>query len=64
LADRILIMSARPGRIKEIVDVAQVFGRPRTVEMIRSSPQYGKLFARVWGQLRGEVTAGQAGVLK
>jgi NitT/TauT family transport system ATP-binding protein len=57
LADRILVMSARPGRIKEIVDVTQVFGRPRTVEMVRSSRQYGELFARVWGQLRDEVLA-------
>jgi len=55
LADRIMVMSARPGRIKEIVDVAAVFGRPRLVEQVKSSPQYGELFARVWGQLRHEV---------
>ncbi len=55
LADRIMVMSARPGRIKEIVDVAAVFGRPRVVEQVKSSPQYGELFARVWGQLRHEV---------
>jgi NitT/TauT family transport system ATP-binding protein len=55
LADRILVMSARPGRIKEIVDVGQVFGRPRIVEEVKSSPQYGDLFGRVWGQLRDEV---------
>jgi NitT/TauT family transport system ATP-binding protein len=55
LADRIMVMSARPGRIKEIVDVASVFGRPRQVEQVKSSPQYGELFARVWGQLRHEV---------
>jgi NitT/TauT family transport system ATP-binding protein len=55
LADRILVMSARPGRIKEIVDVEEVFGRPRIVEEVKSSPQYGDLFGRVWGQLRDEV---------
>jgi NitT/TauT family transport system ATP-binding protein len=55
LADRILVMSARPGRIKEIVDVQQVFSRPRVVEQVKTSPQYGDLFARVWGQLRDEV---------
>ena len=32
LADRILVMSARPGRIKDIIDVTSVFGRPRHVE--------------------------------
>jgi NitT/TauT family transport system ATP-binding protein len=57
LADRILIMTARPGRIKEIVDVQQVFGRPRVVEEVKSSPQYGDLFGRVWAQLRDEVQA-------
>jgi NitT/TauT family transport system ATP-binding protein len=50
-------MSARPGRIKEIVDVSQIFGRPRVVEQVKSSPQYGELFGRVWTQLRDEVTA-------
>jgi NitT/TauT family transport system ATP-binding protein len=57
LADRILVMSARPGRIKEIVDISEVFGRPRVVETVKSSPQYGELFGRVWTQLRDEVTA-------
>ena len=57
LADRIMVMSARPGRIKEIVDISEVFGRPRQVETVKSSPQYGELFGRVWTQLRDEVTA-------
>jgi NitT/TauT family transport system ATP-binding protein len=57
LADRILVMSARPGRIKEILDISSVFGRPRVVEVVKSSAQYGELFGRVWGQLRDEVRA-------
>src|SRR5690349_1336952 len=57
LADRILIMSARPGRIKELLDIQQVFGRPRVVEDVKSSAQYGELFGRVWAQLRDEVRA-------
>jgi len=60
LADRILIMSARPGRIKEILDVGAVFGRPRRVEVVKSSPEYGELFGRVWGLLRDEVLAAAA----
>jgi len=60
LADRILIMSARPGRIIEIVDVASIFGRPRQVETVKSSAQYGELFGRIWGQLRDEVAAARA----
>ena len=37
LADRILVMSARPGQVKEIIDVDMP--RPRT----RSNPRYGEL---------------------
>lgn len=61
LADRILLMSARPGRIKDIIDVREVFGRPRVVEQVKSSPEYGELFGRVWSQLRSEVEAAAAG---
>ena len=57
LADRILVMSARPGRVKDIVDVGRVFGRPRQVDSVKSSPHYGEVFGRVWGLLRDEVTA-------
>jgi NitT/TauT family transport system ATP-binding protein len=60
LADRIMVMSARPGRIKEIVDVSAVFGRPRHVMEVKSSAQYGELFGRVWGQLRDEVVVASA----
>ena len=57
LADRIMVMTARPGRIKDIIDVDAVFGRPRRVEALKSSKEYGELFGRVWGQLRDEVNA-------
>ena len=59
LADRIMVMSAQPGRVKDIVDVGAVFGRPRRVEAVKSSEQYGELFGRIWGQLRDEVVASQ-----
>ncbi len=57
LGDRILVMSARPGRIKEMIDVASVFPRPRHLESVRGSSHYGDLFARIWSQLRNEVRA-------
>jgi NitT/TauT family transport system ATP-binding protein len=60
LADRLVIMTARPGRIKDIIDVTKVFGRPRTVEAVKESPRYGELFGRVWEQLRSEVLASSA----
>jgi NitT/TauT family transport system ATP-binding protein len=55
LADRILVMTARPGRTKDVIHVGEVFGRPRSVERVKSSSQYGDMFGRVWNQLRTEV---------
>jgi NitT/TauT family transport system ATP-binding protein len=56
LADRVLVMSHRPGSIKTHVDVARVFARPRAVQEVRSSPKYGELFGQLWTALRDEVT--------
>mgnify|MGYP001795540548 CR=1 FL=1 len=57
---RVLVVAARPGRGKDVIDGASVFGRPRHVETVKSSPQYGELFGRVWGLLRDEVIGAQA----
>jgi len=57
LADRIVVLSARPGHIVDTVDVGAIFARPRDVERVRSSPQYGELFARVWSHLRSSAVA-------
>ena len=53
LGDRILVMTAHPGRVKAIVDVA--FPRPRSVLELRALPEYGELVYRIWGYLRDEV---------
>jgi NitT/TauT family transport system ATP-binding protein len=58
LADRVLVMTAAPGRIKREVIVP--FPRPRDFRAIRSEPAYGELSARLWDELREEVL--QAGV--
>lgn len=58
LGDRILIMTAQPGRTKQIVDVP--FGRPREVLELRSQPAYGELVYSIWGQLRDEVQRARA----
>lgn len=52
LADRIVVMSGRPGHIlsEEAVDLP----RPRDVLSLRSDPRFGELFARIWGLLRAE----------
>lgn len=57
LSDRVLIMTARPGRVKEIIDVAQYFPRPRNVEEIKGSATYGEVYGRIWGALKEEVFA-------
>jgi len=57
LADRVLVMTNRPGRTKSIIDVAGIFPRPRDVEAIKRSPEYGLVFAQIWEALRDEVIA-------
>jgi NitT/TauT family transport system ATP-binding protein len=53
LGDRIVLMTAHPGRIKTIVEVP--FPRPRDVLALRKDPAYGALVFRIWGELRDEV---------
>ena len=55
LGDRIVVMTAHPGRIKTIVEVP--FPRPRGVLELRKNPAYGALVFRIWGELRDEVIA-------
>ena len=54
LADRIVVMSARPGRVLAEVEVP--FSRPRD-EGIRHSAAFWELHERLWGLLRNEVQA-------
>ncbi|HYJ13171.1 MAG TPA: ABC transporter ATP-binding protein [Thermomicrobiales bacterium] len=54
LADRIVVMSAQPGTVRDIIDVP--FGRPRTMDSVRTDPAFGALFAQTWDLLRDEVT--------
>ena len=53
LGDRIMVMTAQPGRTKQIIDVP--FERPREVLALRARPAYGELVYSIWGQLRDEV---------
>ena len=49
LGDRVAVMSARPGRIKEMIDVP--FEHPRDVETVRADPRFAELRAHIWRQL-------------
>lgn len=49
LADRIIVMSHRPGRI--LAQIKVPFARPRDLVSIRKDPQYAKITARLWDLL-------------
>ncbi len=55
LGDRVALMTHRPGRIKELIDVG--IPRPRDPEGVRASPRYATLRRYIWNELRPEVTA-------
>jgi len=49
LGDRVAVMTARPGRIKEILDMP--FGGARDGEVVRADPRFAELRAHIWHQL-------------
>jgi NitT/TauT family transport system ATP-binding protein len=57
LADRIILFSARPGRIKDIFDVD--FARPRDAVKVRETPRYAELFQHIWHSLGEEFVKGR-----
>lgn len=59
LGDRVVAMTARPGRIKRIVDVP--FTRPRDTRSVRASETYGRLVVDLWNILEEEVMRARAG---
>jgi NitT/TauT family transport system ATP-binding protein len=55
LADRVLVMTYRPGKIKRFVDIA--LPRPRTSEIV-GSDAFGHFVAQIWNDLREEASRG------
>ncbi len=55
LSDRVVLISARPGRVKAVyrVDLA----RPRHVEEAMAHPRFMALFQEIWASLKKEVLA-------
>jgi len=53
LGDEVVVMTARPGRIKEVIPVD--LPRPRSFDLV-STPEFGKLFDRAFHLIRDEVT--------
>jgi NitT/TauT family transport system ATP-binding protein len=55
LGDRIVVMSSRPGRVREVLDVG--LSRPRNVHAARTTARYAELRQHIWEELRPQVTA-------
>jgi NitT/TauT family transport system ATP-binding protein len=55
LADRVVVMTYRPGRVKRIVDID--LPRPRTSEIV-GSEAFGRYVAAIWNDLREEASRG------
>jgi NitT/TauT family transport system ATP-binding protein len=53
LADKIMVMTASPGRTKTIIDVE--LARPRNVLELRNDPHYGQIVYGIWSHLKDEV---------
>jgi NitT/TauT family transport system ATP-binding protein len=53
LGDRIMVMTAQPGKVKMFVPVP--LARPRNILELQKAPQYGELIAHIWSSLREEV---------
>lgn len=51
LADRVLVMGARPGRIVASYQVG--LPRPRDVQKLHNHPRFNELLDRIWDHLRG-----------
>jgi NitT/TauT family transport system ATP-binding protein len=53
LADRVVVMTAGPATVKASFKVD--LPRPRTVQAIRFTPEFGRLYEQIWQTLRDEV---------
>ena len=59
LGDRILLMSPRPGKIREILPVE--IPRPRDISRVRSDPRAVRLHAYIWDQLKRDAEQNMRG---
>ncbi len=58
LSDRIVVLSARPGQVRDIIAVD--IPRPREVSSLRSHPLYAGLYSRLWNLLEADIAREQA----
>jgi NitT/TauT family transport system ATP-binding protein len=53
LSDTVVVMSARPGKIKQVFDIP--LARPRDVFQIHEQPGFAETYAEIWDCFRSEV---------
>src|SRR5438105_8314772 len=58
MGDRTVIMTAQPGRIKQVIDVP--FPHPRNLMTLSASPEFGQLKLAIWHVLEEEVMRARA----
>jgi NitT/TauT family transport system ATP-binding protein len=56
LADRVIVMSSRPGTIRSVAEVK--LPRPRDVFHVRFSPEFGEYFEALWSALKDDMKNG------
>jgi NitT/TauT family transport system ATP-binding protein len=56
LSDRVVVMTASPGRVK--AEYAIGLPRPRSVTEVRFHPEFGRLYETIWKDLKDEVRLG------
>ena len=56
LADRVVIMSARPGRIRQVREIS--LQRPRDIFKLRFTAEFATLYEQLWNELKDEVAKG------
>jgi len=59
LSDRVLVMTAQPGRVKTVVPID--FKRPRNIPELRRDATFGEHVYQIWGVLRDEVLRARDG---
>jgi NitT/TauT family transport system ATP-binding protein len=61
LGQRVAVMTSRPGRIKQVIDIPDVLRSE--ADDVRSLPEFGSVRHQVWSLLRDEVLKAQQGML-